>query len=832
MSQKSKKKPTDQKPRNPIHPAPGKNRFLDLFSENNLPWIVIGVTLLLIFSIFHKFLFGNAYYLFKDIGSDTLNAFYPHFIHVCQYMKTEGFPLWSFAQGMGQNIQSISINDPFYFIIYLFFPNNIAYGIIWMEMIKIVLTAIISLHIFKLWKLQPVNRMIGALLISFSSFMIIGGGWYIFSTEVVFFTLLLLGFEQIYHHKSWYIFPLAIALIAANQPFNLYLYGLFLILYILLRLFTENRFSFQYVLSLAGKLIALSLLGLLISSFFFWSSLQQLLDSPRVGGSAGYFNVLQNTPVFSFGNEKHNITALLRVFSTDILGPGSGFNGWRNFLEAPLFYIGILPLIMMPQIVTSGKSKRTIPFLILFVIFIIPVIFPFSRYAIWLFTGDYYRGLSFFLSLSMLFMTLISLDNIVKDQKINLPVLGVTAVIFLGILYFPFNNIEHLINKDAQVLARNFIVVYTLVIGLTVMKSFRPYFLPVLLLLIIIELGVVNYKSLEQRSVVTRTELKQKVGYNDYSVDAANYINSLDKGFFRVHKGFSSNPAIHASFNDAKAQNYFSTRVYGSFNQKYYIRFMEEIGVVKKGNEVQSRWVMGLVERPILQNWASSKYVMLRGDARHLRAFGYDSVNQTGDVKIFRNMFFLPLGFTYNTYITAADFGKLSPLKKDLTLLRAFVAEEENAADMQPFKRFNLSDTLTNYSFTDYFNDVNARKADTLSLTLFTQNKIKGSINVDSAKMLFLSIPYDKGWHARLDGKEIQPLICNIGFIGIPVTPGNHNLELYFRPPFFMLSLWGTITGLLIYSALIIIFYFRREKAITGTNSMINSDTDNNSTGT
>lgn len=831
MSHKSKKKQSEHKPVTPAHPAPEKNRFPNFFAENNLPWMVFGITFLLIFIIFHKFLLGNAYYLFKDIGSDTLNTFYPHFIHVSQYLKTEGFPLWSFAQGMGQNIQSISINDPFYFIIYLLFPNNIAYGIIWMEMIKIFLTAIISLYIFSSWKLQPVNRIIGALLIAFSSFMIIGGGWYIFSTEVVFFTLLLLGFERIYRQKSWYLFPLAIALIAANQPFNIYLYGLFLILYILLRLIAEDQLNLRNILSLTGKLFALSLLGLLVSSFFLWSSLQQILDSPRVGGSAGYFNLLKNTPLFSTGSEIHNTTAILRAFSSEMLGPGTGYNGWNNFLEAPLYFIGILPLVMMPHILTSGNKKRVIPFLVLFIIFIIPVIFPFWRYAFWLFTGDYYRGLSFFLGLSLLFMTLISLENVVKEQKINLPLLGITAGVLLGLLYFPFNDIERLINKDAQSLARNFIILYSIIIGLASWKSFRPYFPVVLLLMIIIELGVVNYKSLDKRSVVSRAELKQKTGYNDYSVDAVSFIHSMDDGFYRTHKSFSSSPSIHESYNDAKVQNFYSTRVYGSFNHSYYIRFLEEVGIIKKGNEMQSRWVTGLIERPILQTWASSKYILHKGDTRHLYAFGYDSLTQTGNIKVFRNRYFLPLGFGYDKYITADDFRKLSPMNKDLVLLRAFVADDKDIQNLQEFRRFDIRDTLAFYDFQDYFRLADSRKADTLALTMFSQNRIKGTINVDSARMLFLSIPYDRGWHARLDGREIQPLICNFGFIGIPVAPGNHNLQLTFEPPFFMLSLWGTIAGILLYSTLIIIPFTRRKKASAVTTSELTPDAADNLAG-
>jgi uncharacterized membrane protein YfhO len=243
---------------------------------------------------------------------------------------------------------------------------------------------------------------------------------------------------------------------------------------------------------------------------------------------------------------------------------------------------------------------------------------------------------------------------------------------------------------------------------------------------------------------------------------------------------------------------------------------MEEIGLVKKGNEIQSRWVTGLIERPLLQTWASSKYILIRGDARHLKAFEYDSITQIGDVKVFRNNFFLPLGFVYDSYISAADFSKLSSLKKDITLLRAFVAEDTDIPSLQGFNRFDLADTLADYGFIDYFKDVNARKSDTLLINRLTQNRLKGTITVDSTRMLFLSIPYDKGWHAKLNGKEVALHICNFGFIGIPLTPGSYTIELDFRPPFYTLSLWGTFSGVLIFLTMIAIPYLKKKKAIKG----------------
>ena len=46
-----------------------------------------------------------------------------------------------------------------------------------------------------------------------------------------------------------------------------------------------------------------------------------------------------------------------------------------------------------------------------------------------------------------------------------------------------------------------------------------------------------------------------------------------------------------------------------------------------------------------------------------------------------------------------------------------------------------------------------------LRISSFKDSNIKGSINVEDDKnIMFTSIPYDKGWHVKADGREIERL--------------------------------------------------------------------------
>ena len=55
-------------------------------------------------------------------------------------------------------------------------------------------------------------------------------------------------------------------------------------------------------------------------------------------------------------------------------------------------------------------------------------------------------------------------------------------------------------------------------------------------------------------------------------------------------------------------------------------------------------------------------------------------------------------------------------------------------------------------------------------------------------EILFFSIPFDKGWKAKVDGKETELIIANIGFTGLLLDKGVHQIELSFTPRLYYLG--------------------------------------------
>ncbi len=784
--------------------GPVLSEVFNTFLKKYGTYIFLTIIAIIALVVFNDFIFLKKLYLFKDIAADSINATYPHLILLSDYLRSDGIPMWSFNQGMGQNIFPFSFLDPFTAFVIFFSRNNVAYGIFYMELLKIFLAGLLFYLYLKKISLSEYSAIIGGALYCFSGYILIGSNWNIFSTEVLYMAFLLYSYEKLYQDNKWVLFPIAIALITILQPFDLYLYGLFLFIYMLLRYFEKNIFDIKKLSKLFLKVVGLGLLGLAMSSFFFIGDIMLMLDSPRVGGDASFFSNLLSKPVFGFENKEHNVTAVMRLFSSDLLGTGSNFKGWQNYLEAPLFYCGLINMLLIPQIFIFIDRKRKILYSILLAIFIIPVIFPFFRYSFWLFTGDYYRTFSFLVVFILLFISIQSLNYIIKNSKVNFTIIIITLLILLIVLYYPYEYLQNkkILNAGLRDIVAVFLVIYSLLLYLIQLKKIKNLIKVLLILFISIELSVFSNITINNRPVIMGSESKQKIGYNDYTNDAVSYINNKDKSFFRINKNYSS--GIPYSFNDSKIQKYKGTSSYTSFNQKYYIKFLHELNIIDGRNEAQTRWSWGLTFCPLLHSFASIKYALSKTNISPFLNMGYDSITTIGDVKILKNKYCLPLGFTYSKYITYNNFKKLSNLEKNIVLYKAFVINEKDLINKDVFSSIQPDDITENLTGEEFARDIDSLKKNTFNINEYTQNTFKGTITLEQTKMLFFSIPFDKGWTANIDGVKTNPLLVNTGFVGFIVDKGTHNIELSFTPLYFILSAIISLVAILIYILLII----------------------------
>jgi uncharacterized membrane protein YfhO len=765
--------------------------------------------------VFNNYLLFVKAYIFKDIGSDSYNHAYPFFVHISNYIRNEGIPKWSFSQGMGQNIFPGGSFNPFCFILCMLDPNHLAYGIVYVEIFKILLCGIFFYLYLETLLTDRYIASVGAILCSFSGYIILGSsGWYVHSLFVTYGAFFLFSFEKLFKKNEWIFFPISVALIGSFSPFYLYMFGVFIFFYAIFRYFNEYGADIKGLLLFYLKLFCLTVLGISMSSIFFFSELQRMLQSPRIGGEAGYYNTLLQSPVFAYGSFEHNITALFRLFSNDILGTGSHYHGWYNYLEAPVFYCGIITIILTPQLFFLISKQKRLIFCIFFTFWVLMVIFPFFRYAFYLFTGNYYKGgLSFFIPVIFIFYSLTALNIIKKKKTINLPVLFATFILLIIILYFPyFPEKASPIVKEIRTIVTSFIIIYSILVYLLSIKKYSNIAKMALLIIICVEAILFSYITVNKRFVVTKDELNDKVGYNDYTMEVLKYLQSHDKSFYRINKDYASGISKHTSLNDAMIQGYYGTSSYYSFNQMYYIKFLSDTGVIQTDNEHATRWALGLIARPFLQTFASVKYNLVKLEDSAYLKFGYEKIKTFNNVHLLKNKNFLPLGFTYDKYISYENFMQLTARQKEIILFRCVVINQKNQKIHNELDIYRVDDTPGIYTMDLYQKDIAVRKKDVFNIHKHAHNFIKGDIHLEKKKLLFFSIPYDKGWIAIVDGQKVFPELVNVGFMGLMLEQGNHTIELKYTLPYFDDCLAISILSLLIYFVSVYFYCNRKNK--------------------
>ncbi|RME14082.1 MAG: hypothetical protein D6799_07405 [Bacteroidetes bacterium] len=367
---------------------------------------------------------------------------------------------------------------------------------------------------------------------------------------------------------------------------------------------------------------------------------------------------------------------------------------------------------------------------------------------------------------------------------------------------------------DSSVLSMVYFFLITYVILIFLLNALKQQWITIsILVMLCIELVALNRLSVIRRDVMYVRELNEKVSYNDYTVDAVNWIKQQDKDlFYRIDKaGYYSSGAIHGSLNDNKIQGYFTTSNYNSFAQLNYVRYFKAMGIISKNNEVEARWVPGLAGRPLLEAQNQVKYVLLKALIPPQWKLMFDSLGMQGDVKILKHKYVLPFGYTYKKIMKLSDFDKILPYKREIITFQTAVLDDTTYFRLyNHLQTYNLKDTsiADNFTFNTLEKFKDTLSAEHLQLEQFDNNYIKGKIKASENKLLYLSIPYDEGWRIYMNGKKINGFRINGGMTGVFLPKGEYVLEMKFHLLYAKKGLIMSAVGLLLLAG---IFVFRKK---------------------
>lgn len=763
---------------------------------NKAIWLALGLAACIAFYVYKDFLLFEKVLLFKDIGSDSINFYLTYWTEISNLYHTDGIPKWSFHNGMGDSMFLFFQGDPFNHFLFLLGKDNLPYGLAYMEVLKIVLTTLLFFKYLEKLELNNFVKIIGSLLFAFGGWMIIGtSGWYVFSTQVFYFALIIYALENYLKSKNWILLTIAVALASCSDLISSIQYLFFCVAYVVFRSFENDTKQLVSIIKKGSSIIAIFILGIGLAGIYTVNYFYFVFGSARVVGNSNIVNYSSESPL-ALVSKNEGLSVIARLFSNDVLGAGSDYKGFSNYLEGPTLYIGLIILIFVTQSLFTLKRRLKILYSIILLLVVVALTFPYIRYAFWGFQLNYYRIFSFFISFILLYIGLRAFDHFIKTKKINISALlgfaSFTALLFLTNLVFP----ELMLDSPTSLTVVGFIVVYALLIYFgNKSKSFQDIKFGIMVL-VLFELVTFSNKTVNNRDHIFTDELQDKKGFNDYSLEAINYIKSIDTNFYRVAKMFPSGLSVHQSMNDAMMQNFNGLIGYTAFHNKNYLNFLQLNDALDANNPDDLKWVYKILSKPKLFSFAGAKYIIDKGET-----FNYDTtyihcIKKMNGISIFKNDLALPLFFFQDQWIKENNFKKLSKKNKSNIPFYASVLPME--ANMTIGTELNIDDTIRLQDVSLLLEQAKILQQSKITTNYFSNNKILLNIVVDKPKLLQTTIPFHKGWSVLVDGKLISPFISNGGLLAFNLAKGDKQIVLEFKPTDLKLGLIVTLISFIV----------------------------------
>lgn len=103
---------------------------------------------------------------------------------------------------------------------------------------------------------------------------------------------------------------------------------------------------------------------------------------------------------------------------------------------------------------------------------------------------------------------------------------------------------------------------------------------------------------------------------------------------------------------------------------------------------------------------------------------------------------------------------------------------EEDTIDLFGMQLYRLD-------FGQFSSGINDIRASGITVLEHGSNAIKATARINpEQELLLFTIPFDEGWQIEVDGEPIEPIKVLDSLLGIPLSPGTHELEMTYRTPY------------------------------------------------
>ena len=177
---------------------------------------------------------------------------------------------------------------------------------------------------------------------------------------------------------------------------------------------------------------------------------------------------------------------------------------------------------------------------------------------------------------------------------------------------------------------------------------------------------------------------------------------------------------------------------------------------------------------------------------------------------LYHNDNYVPMGFTYDYYVTKATYeASVKTLRSNL-LMRALVLEDEDVAQYGKYLTELPDAMLDELHYDSYTQDCADRRAHSCSVFQMNNAGFHAEITLDKANLVFFSVPYDDGFTAYVNGEKADILRVDEGLMAVLCPAGASSIDFVYQAA--GLSASRVVTAVAIPVWVVYVAYFVRRK--------------------
>ncbi len=643
--------------------------------------------------------------------------------------------------------------------------------------------------------------VIGGMLYAFSGFQIFNIFFNHFHDVTALFPLMLISMEELVYNNRKGVFALTTALMAAVNYFFFTGEAVFLVLYFIVRCFSKD---FPASAKKFFQILFEAVIGVTLACVILLPAALALLSNYRISEH------LYGMDMIAYSDR----TRLLRIIQSFFMIPdvparpnlfSEGLGKWASIG-------GYLPLFSMTGVIAFLKYRDGHWAKRLVIICMICAFFPILNSAFYMFNSSYYARWFFMPILIMSMMTACVLDEEDYEKLPSKDGLWITAAITGA-----FGVMALLPEKDSDGQVSFFTITkypfhFLLVMAVAVLSltaagfvfSHRKKGIPYLKTALIMTsaASVVCTASVVYFGANSR---ENALDYIDMAIDRENdiTISADNDDFFRVD--ISENRDNYPMLWGLPNMRCFHSVVSGSV--------MEFYADTDIGRDVASRVD---TSHYALRSLFSVKYYFDEIDEENTDntdapISGFEFLEDQNGFHVYENQFYIPMGFTFDKYISKEDWMELNQSQRINILVRALVLDEEQIEQYGSLMS-EISHSETFISKNACFDECQKRAASSAHSFTYDSYGFTAEISTDSDNLVFFSVPFEKGWSAKVNGIDTEIEAVDSGFMAVPVSAGNNTIEFFYETSGLKAGALVSLTGVLILTAYMIGGYLLRKK--------------------